>query len=87
MLAIALYPKVQERAQSQIDTVVGRQRSPKFSDMADLPYISAMVKETMRWRVVGPLSIPTRSIKVSCGGIFWQRVTTIPCRMTGIADI
>ena len=52
------YPEVQERAQAELDTVVGRSRIPTFSDLPNLPYIQAMVKEVLRWRPVLPLSLP-----------------------------
>ena len=48
------YPKVQKRAQEEIDRVVGRNRLPEFSDKDSLPYIFAMVKETVRWNMVNP---------------------------------
>ena len=65
MLAMALFPEAQHRAQAQIDAVIGRERAPKFSDKDDLPYISALINETLRWRTVGPVSIPTRTTKAS----------------------
>ena len=65
MLAMALHPDAQSRAQAQIDAIVGRQRPPRFSDRKDLPYIGALINETLRWRTVGPLSIPTRSTQAS----------------------
>lgn len=42
---MALYPETQARAQSELDTVVGRARLPTFADYDHLPYIRAMVKE------------------------------------------
>ena len=48
------YPKVQKRAQEEIDRVVGRNRLPDYSDKESLPYILAMVKEAMRWNMVNP---------------------------------
>ncbi|KAH8982107.1 cytochrome P450 [Lactarius akahatsu] len=58
MLAMATYPEVQKRAQAELDAVVGRSRTPTFADFQRLPYIRAMVKETLRWRPVGPVGIP-----------------------------
>jgi hypothetical protein len=52
---MVLNPEVLAKAQAEIDAVVGRERPPSFKDMADLPYIRAMVKETLRWRPVVPL--------------------------------
>lgn len=54
-LAMILYPDVMQRAQSQIDTVVGRDRFPTFDDMEKLPYIVALIHEALRWRPPLPL--------------------------------
>ncbi len=52
------FPEAQRRAQAELDAVVGRDRLPTFSDAPHLPYIHAIVKETLRWRPVTPLGIP-----------------------------
>lgn len=52
------YPEVQRRAQTELDTVVGRSRVPTFSDFSSLPYIQAIVKEVLRWRPPLPFSLP-----------------------------
>ena len=51
-------PEIQKRAQDELDTVVGRTRTPNFSDAPDLPYIQALVKESLRWRPALPFGIP-----------------------------
>ena len=51
------HPKIQERAQQEIDDVVGRERPPTYADMPHLPYVSAMARETLRWRPAGPLGM------------------------------
>jgi len=56
MLAMVLHPESQKRAQDEIDSIVGRDRLPTFQDYEQLPYVRALVKETMRWRGVAPLS-------------------------------
>ena len=56
--AMIKFPHVQKKAQQQIDTIVGEGRSPIWSDYPDLPYVAMVVKETMRWRPITPLSIP-----------------------------
>ena len=53
-LAMALYPEVQKKAQAEIDAVVGLNRLPEFEDRPSLPYINAVVKELLRWHLVGP---------------------------------
>ena len=56
-LAMSLYSDVQKKAQAQLDTVVGPHRLPSHEDLEALPYISAIVKEALRWHVVLPFSI------------------------------
>ncbi|KAJ7283455.1 cytochrome P450 [Mycena rebaudengoi] len=60
-LAIALHPEVQAKAQSEIDTVVGNDRLPTFTDRGDLPYVEAIVKEVLRWNTVVPTGVPHRA--------------------------
>ncbi|KAI0310845.1 cytochrome P450 [Amylostereum chailletii] len=58
MLALCLYPSTQREARQEIDKVVGRERLPKLSDRASLPYIDAFCQELLRWRLVTPLALP-----------------------------
>ena len=53
---MTLYPDVLEKARQQLDQVVGTQRLPNFSDRESLPYIDAIVKETLRWNPAIPIS-------------------------------
>ncbi|KAJ8518596.1 hypothetical protein ONZ45_g4351 [Pleurotus djamor] len=56
-------PSVLEKGREEIDRVVGNDRLPDFGDEASLPYISAIVKETLRWRSVTPIAIPHTSTR------------------------
>jgi cytochrome P450 len=58
MLAMIAFPKVQRRAQAEIDAVVGRDRLPTFADTSHLPYVRAIIREVLRWRPTIPFSIP-----------------------------
>ncbi|KAJ3808946.1 cytochrome P450 [Lentinula aff. lateritia] len=58
VLAMALYPAVQQRAQEEIDSVVGKGRFPTFQDRNKLPYVQAIVREVLRWRPIGPIGFP-----------------------------
>ena len=53
-----MYPKTQERAQAELNAVVGRSRLPSFADYDHLPYIHAMVEEALCWRPIDPLGLP-----------------------------
>lgn len=50
-----MFPHVLEGAHEELDRVVGLNRLPTFDDEENLPYIRAMVKETLRWRPVAVL--------------------------------
>ncbi|KAJ3557508.1 hypothetical protein NP233_g11723 [Leucocoprinus birnbaumii] len=52
ILAMVLHPEVQLKAQKEVDSVVGAGRLPSFSDIPNLKYISAIVKEVFRFIVV-----------------------------------
>jgi cytochrome P450 len=56
--AMLYFPDVQAKAQAEIDRVVGPERLPSFDDRAQLPYIQAMVLETLRWRTITPVALP-----------------------------
>ncbi|RPD62615.1 cytochrome P450 [Lentinus tigrinus ALCF2SS1-7] len=57
-VAMSLSPEVQTKARAELDNVVGPSRLPTLSDSDNLPYIDAIVKETLRWHNAAPLLIP-----------------------------
>lgn len=61
-LAMTLYPDAQRKAQAEIDAVVGASRLPDFGDRHSLPYVSALVKELLRWHIVAPIGVPHRVV-------------------------
>ncbi|EPQ53766.1 hypothetical protein GLOTRDRAFT_94923 [Gloeophyllum trabeum ATCC 11539] len=56
-LAVANGPHVQRKAQQELDEVLGECRLPEFNDQPNLPYISAIIKEVQRWRVITPYGL------------------------------
>ncbi|XP_076902517.1 cytochrome P450 78A5-like [Bidens hawaiensis] len=52
---MVLHPDIQARAQSEIDSVVGSSRPVSDMDLPNLPYLHAIVKETLRVHPPGPL--------------------------------
>ncbi|OSD03862.1 cytochrome P450 [Trametes coccinea BRFM310] len=62
MLAMTRNPDVLRKAQEEIDSVVGHDRLPDFSDRGSLPYLDAMLEELYRWNPPLPLAIPHRSM-------------------------
>ncbi|KAF5344333.1 hypothetical protein D9758_013245 [Tetrapyrgos nigripes] len=55
-------PEVQKRAQKELDSVLGtggsNGRLPDYTDREDLPYLSAIISETLRYYPVTPLALP-----------------------------
>ena len=47
-VALLCNPECAKKAQAEIDAVVGQTRLPSFEDEAALPYLKAMIKESMR---------------------------------------
>ena len=41
-------PEILRKAQKEIDSVVGNSRLPTFSDRPNLPYVNAIVSESLR---------------------------------------
>lgn len=54
LMAMALNPDWQQKAQEELDRVCG-DRMPNVGDFAELPTVRACVKETVRWRSGVPL--------------------------------
>ncbi|KAK7447720.1 hypothetical protein VKT23_013976 [Stygiomarasmius scandens] len=62
ILGLLLHPEIQAKAQAEMDAVVGTTRLPDFEDRDKLPYLEAILTETLRWTPVLPLSLPHRAV-------------------------
>ena len=71
--AMSLFPEAQKKAQAELDRVVGRDRLPTFEDRAQLPYVSNVVKETLRWMPVSMLG--THPYFPACHGRYLSLMT------------
>ncbi|KAH7338348.1 cytochrome P450 [Rhizoctonia solani] len=56
-LMACLNPEAVRKAQSEIDSVVGRERIPNMQDRPELPYTDAFVQEVMRMFPPAPLGL------------------------------
>ncbi|KAK1230834.1 hypothetical protein PQX77_006074 [Marasmius sp. AFHP31] len=61
VLAMVLHPELQVQAQEEIDGVVGSGRLPDFEDRDKLPFVNALLAETLRWNPVTPLALSHRA--------------------------
>ncbi|KAF7370415.1 Cytochrome P450 2B19 [Mycena sanguinolenta] len=61
ILACILHPQWISRAQGEIDAIVGEDRLPSFKDRPHLPFVEAVVRETLRWRPAARFGLPHQS--------------------------
>ncbi|KAK0215658.1 cytochrome P450 [Armillaria fumosa] len=84
ILAMVLYPRVQEKAQAEIDALA-LGRLPTIMDRNRLHYVSAIVKEVWRWNPSVPLGLPHvvnqddeyMGYHIEKGSIVWANIWTI----------
>ncbi|KAF9461977.1 cytochrome P450 [Collybia nuda] len=53
---MSVYPEVQKKAQQEVEQMIGG-RLPTPADHGSMPYISALVKEVVRWAPAAPLGL------------------------------
>ncbi|BFZ63651.1 hypothetical protein YB2330_004783 [Saitoella coloradoensis] len=53
-----LHPECVQRAQAELDGVVGPNRLPTWEDEPYLPYVRAFIKECHRWHGIAPFALP-----------------------------
>lgn len=53
-----VYPDVQAKAHEEIDRAVGKGRLPNLEDRENLPYVNAIIKESLRWHPIAPSGFP-----------------------------
>ncbi|KAJ7764381.1 cytochrome P450 [Mycena metata] len=58
VLGMLANPEAQRTAQAEIDLVTQGKRLPNFEDEAVMPFVAAIVKETLRWKNVLPIAVP-----------------------------
>lgn len=60
LLACLSHPAVVKSAHEELDKIMGDE-IPRLEHMSKLPYVYAVVKETLRWAPVTPLAFPHKS--------------------------
>ncbi|KAK1779565.1 cytochrome P450 [Copromyces sp. CBS 386.78] len=61
IMAMVTNPEAQARARAEVDRVCTKGdslRLPRMSDMSEMPYVAAMIKEVLRWRPTVPIVPP-----------------------------
>ncbi|CAA3031907.1 cytochrome P450 93A3-like, partial [Olea europaea subsp. europaea] len=62
------HPNILRKAQHEINSVVGKKRLVEESDISNLPYLQAIVKETLRLHPTGPLIVRESSDDCNVAG-------------------
>ncbi|KAG6833264.1 hypothetical protein H0H87_009439 [Tephrocybe sp. NHM501043] len=85
LLAMVIYPECQARAQREIDSIIGRDRLPDFSDRESLPYLECVVQETARWNHAAPNGVPHKTLEDDIyNGMLIPKGSTVVANIRGI---
>lgn len=60
LLVAAAHSKYQQKIQEEIDSVIGRERSPSWDDRLRMPFTQAFLSEVLRWKTIVPLNLMRR---------------------------
>ncbi|TSP46832.1 Cytochrome P450 2G1 [Bagarius yarrelli] len=58
LMLLIKHPEIQTQIQTEIDTVIGRERIPVMEDRKSLPFTDAVIHEVQRYVDLVPLNIP-----------------------------
>ncbi|XP_001632993.2 cytochrome P450 2E1 [Nematostella vectensis] len=84
---LAVYPEVQARLHQQLDDVIGRDKNTVITlkDRDRLPYVEAVIAETMRISTAVPLAIPHKATcDTTINGYFIPKDTTVIFNLWGV---
>ncbi|XP_061495318.1 cytochrome P450 2D6-like isoform X2 [Rhineura floridana] len=85
LLYMILHPNVQSKVQEEIDAVIGKNRSPKMEDQANMPYTCAVIHEIQRYGDIIPVGIPHMTYRdTELQGFFIPKGTTILTNLSSV---
>ncbi|XP_044256231.1 probable cytochrome P450 305a1 [Tribolium madens] len=77
-LMMIMFPEVQKKVQEQIDKHFDKDSPIQYSDRYKLPYVEAVLLETIRYRYVVPIGGPRRVTKdTTLNGYYLPKNTTV----------
>ncbi|CAM6082285.1 unnamed protein product [Calypogeia fissa] len=86
VLEVVRYPEIQRKLREEIERVVGTERRVEESDIPNLPYLQAFVKEIFRLHTSVPLTLPRLNDNASTlGGFDIPPLSTIFVNIYAIA--
>lgn len=68
LLYMITFPETQVKAHEELDRVIGRDRQPEFTDAKKLPYLEAIIAETLRFCTLNPIIPRKATCNSSLGG-------------------
>ncbi|XP_062989701.1 cytochrome P450 2D14-like [Elgaria multicarinata webbii] len=78
LLYLVLHPEVQKRVQEEIDTVIGKVKSPTMEDQPNMSYTSAVIHEIQRYADIAPVVFPYYTTKdTEVGNFVIPKDTTV----------
>lgn len=91
---MVLYPEVQTKAQTELDSVIGKGRLPTLDDEESLPYLTAIMKEILRWQPVTPIGFPHmlseddvyKGYSISKGAVIIGNIWCVRCSVNYFAS-
>ncbi|KAI0672430.1 cytochrome P450 [Trametes maxima] len=85
-LAMVHFPEVMQKAQRELDDVVGQDRMPGYEDRDRLPYVKALINETLRWRPIAVLGGTPHAVTADdeYNGTFIPKGSTVFANLSGI---
>lgn len=72
MVELIKNPRAQQKAQEELDSVIGPDRPMTEADISNLPYLKCVAKEALRLHPRSPLMLPHKAnANVKIGGYAW----------------
>lgn len=63
MVELLLHPEILAKVKAELKSVIGEKRTIEESDISKLPYLKAVVKESLRFHPPAPLLIPREAVE------------------------
>lgn len=82
---LARYPEVQERLAAEVAQVLPEGQLSQFGQTRELPYVDALIQETMRLKPVAPVNIVEANRDVCIGGLRLRRGDAVAVLTRAIA--
>jgi cytochrome P450 len=82
VLGLLSNPEALKKAQLEMDAALGRDQLPNFDDESSLPYVTAIVREGMRWNNMAPLGTQ-HYLSLPMFPNFWFFSISTSCRRRG----